>query len=128
MMSERSSDAGTHCKVFEKEITRDRESCVRGGHAPRACEMLFRLVPGLLAISNLRRCTKPNVHKVERPAGRALQKSTQCFVSALRTSLASSTLLHHVLHIVLIVHGRAAAIAIPHFTSGVVVLGGVETT
>ena len=35
-LSERSSDAGTHCKVFEKEITRDRESCVRGGHAPRA--------------------------------------------------------------------------------------------
>ena len=39
----------------------------------------------------------------------------------------SAGMLHHVLHIVLIVHGRAAAIAIPHFTGGVVVLGGVET-
>ena len=36
-------------------------------------------------------------------------------------------MLHHELHIVLLVHGRAAAIAIPHFTGGVVVLGGVET-
>jgi len=36
IIKERSLDAGTHCKVFEKEITRDRESCVREGHAPRA--------------------------------------------------------------------------------------------
>ena len=39
-------------------------------------------------------------------------------------------MLHHVLHIVLIVHGRATSIAIPHFTGGVddddVVLGGVD--
>ena len=34
--SERSSEVGTQGQVFEKEITRDRESCVRGGHAPRA--------------------------------------------------------------------------------------------
>ena len=39
----------------------------------------------------------------------------------------SAGMLHHVFHIVLIVHGRAAAIAVPHFTGGVVVLGGVQT-
>ena len=36
----------------------------------------------------------------------------------------SAGMLHHVLHIVLVVHGRATAIEKPHVTRGVVVLGG----
>ena len=34
--SERSFEEEIHGQVFERDITRDRESCFRGGHAPRA--------------------------------------------------------------------------------------------
>jgi len=55
-----------------------------------------------------------------------MEQSTVCTHSPV-SHPHSAGMFHHLLHIVLVVHGRATAIAKPHVTRGVAVLGGVET-